>query len=186
VLIGYARVSTADQDPALQITALRASGARRIVQECRSGVAERPELEKLLSRLKANDVWMAYKVDRLARSLADLLRVIATVSAAGATFKSRTEPIETTTPAGRMMVQLLGAFAEFEREVIRERCTAGRQEARERGVRFGRPYALSEAQVEKAQLMQKEGRSIASIARTYGVHPDTLGRALGKRRSLRA
>jgi len=145
-LVGYARVSTVDQDTGLQLRALRLAGVRRIVQETRSGAGVRPELEALLTRLRPGDVLMVYKVDRLARSLADLLRVLQAVADAGASFKSLTEPIETTSPAGRMLVQLLGAFAEFERAIIRERCAAGMVVARQKGVRFGRPPALTAAQ----------------------------------------
>lgn len=181
MLIGYARVSTVDQDPEMQLRALKAHGVKRIVHEFRSGAGVRPELDKLLTRLKPGDVLIVYKIDRLARSLADLLRVLAEVTAAGASFKSLTEPIDTTTPAGRMLIQLLGSFAEFERAIIIERCSAGRAVAVQRGVRFGRPKALSESQVEKAQLMNEEGFTAPEIARKYGCHPDTVRRALGRR-----
>lgn len=180
--IGYARVSTADQDPELQLKALKAAGVRRVVYETRSGAAERPELDKVLKRLKPGDVLIVYKVDRLARSLADLLRVLKEVTDAGASFRSLTEPIETSTPAGRMLVQLLGAFAEFERAIIRERCEAGRTVARERGVRFGRPRMLKPAQVAQIASLRAEGWLNAEIARRFDVHPQTIKRALGWRR----
>lgn len=171
--IGYARVSTAEQDPGLQIAALKAAGVRRIVHEHRSGAGERPELEKLLQGLQPGQVLMVYKVDRLARSLVDLLRVLAAVADAGASFKSLTEPIETTSAAGRMLVQLLGAFAEFERAIIRERCAAGRAVARERGVQFGRPPLTTRAMVLDAI---RDGRSLVDAARFYGVSESAMGR----------
>ena len=138
-LLGYARVSSAEQDTALQLDAFARYGVAMVYQEKRSGVASRPELELLLSSLVPGDVVVVYKIDRFARSLSDLLRVVDRISAAGATFKSLTEPIETETPIGRLMFQLLGAFAEFERTTIRERCAAGRVAARSRGVKWGRP-----------------------------------------------
>ena len=120
--IGYVRVSTRQQETASQVVALRTAGVRRIVEEKASGAGQQ---------------LIVYKTDRLARSLRDLLRILDRITAAGATFRSLTEPIETQTPAGRMMVQILGVVAEFERGVILERCNAGRAEAVARGVRFG-------------------------------------------------
>jgi DNA invertase Pin-like site-specific DNA recombinase len=184
MLIGYARVSTVDQDPEMQIRALKAAGVRRIIHEYRSGASVRPELDKVLTRLKPGDVLMVYKVDRLARSLSDLLRVLAEVTKAGASFKSLTEPIDTTTPAGRMLIQLLGAFAEFERAIIIERCSAGRRVAKERGIRFGRPSALTESQIRRAQAMRNDGATMAEIARRCSVHPDTVKRALRRNAAL--
>jgi len=181
MFIGYARVSTVDQDPEMQMSALRAAGVKKIVHEYKSGAGVRPELDKLLRRLQPGDVLIVYKIDRLARSLADLLRVLAEVTEAGASFKSLTEPIDTTTPAGRMLIQLLGSFAEFERAIIIERCSAGRRVAVERGVRFGRPRALSDDQVGQAYAMEAAGRTAPEIARRFKCHPDTVRRALGRR-----
>ncbi|MBY0235261.1 MAG: recombinase family protein [Burkholderiaceae bacterium] len=181
MLIGYARVSTQDQDPEMQLRALTVAGVQKLVHEYRSGAGVRPELDKLLKKLNPGDVLIVYKIDRLARSLADLLRVLAEVTAAGASFKSLTEPIDTTTPAGRMLIQLLGSFAEFERAIIIERCSAGRAVAVQRGVRFGRPRSLTESQLVEVQLMNDEGFTVTEIARKYGCHPDTVRRALGRR-----
>lgn len=136
--IGYARVSTTEQDTSLQLAALRAAGVVAYWDEQQSGVKARPALEELLSFLQPGDVLVVYKVDRLARSLSDLLRIAERLQQAGAKLRSLTEPLETTTPVGRMLFQLLGAFAEFERNVIRERCAAGMAEAQKRGVKFGR------------------------------------------------
>lgn len=181
MLIGYARVSTDEQNTALQIKALKVAGVRLIHQESASGAADRPVLEKVLLSLKPGDVLLAYKVDRLARSLYDLMRVFRAVEAAGATFKSLTEPIETTTPAGRLMVQMLGAFAEFERALIRERCMAGAAVARQQGVRFGRPPALSDDQKEQARALVAEGYELREVADKFGVSIDTIQRANGRK-----
>lgn len=144
-VVGYARVSSADQDTALQLDAMARHGVGTVYQEKRSGVASRPELERLLAALSPGDVVVVYKIDRFARSLTDLLRVVDRISDAGATFKSLSEPIETETPIGRLMFQLLGAFAEFERTTIRERCTAGRVAAMSRGVKWGRPPKIDKS-----------------------------------------
>ena len=181
MLIGYARVSTDEQNTALQIKALKAAGVREIHQESASGAADRPVLEQVLLSLKPGDVLLAYKVDRLARSLYDLMRVFRAVEAAGATFKSLTEPIETTTPAGRLMVQMLGAFAEFERALIRERCMDGAAAARQRGVRFGRPPALTADQRERARVMLAEGDELCEVAAKFRVSIATIQRATGRK-----
>ena len=173
MLLGYARVSTAEQDVSSQVGALKKAGVRKIVEEWRSGAEERPELEKLLQRLRPGDTLVVYKVDRLARSLRDLLRVLEQVSATGATFRSLTEPIDTTTPAGRMLVQLLGAFAEFERAIIRERCQAGRIAARERGVQFGRPKLV---QGDELLVVIQQGMTQAEAAVHFGVSRDAIRR----------
>lgn len=178
-MLGYARVSTADQDCALQVAALRRAGVRKITTETRSGAAARPELEALLRRLRPGDVLMVYKVDRLARSLFDLMRVLQLVADAGARFKSLTEPIETTTPAGRLLLQMLGAVAEFERAIIRERCAAGMVEARAQGVRFGRPPVLTaEQRAECARLVRQEGMTRRAVAAQLGVSRRTVERAV--------
>ena len=177
-MLGYARVSTADQDTEVQVRALQAVGVDTIITETRSGAAERPELDALLSRLRPGDVLHAYKVDRLARSLVDLLRVLQAVTDAGAVFRSLTEPIETATPAGRMMLQMLGAFAEFERAIIRERCAAGMVIARQKGVRFGRPPRLTNAQRAEAAQLGARGVPIKALAAKYDCSTRTIGRAV--------
>ena len=132
VLIGYARVSRAEgQDLTPQVTALEAAGCRRIHEERASGGRwDRPELARLLGRLTVGDVLVVWKLDRLSRSLKDLLLILERISAAGAGFRSLTESIDTTVPAGRMMMQMLGAFAEYEREMVKERTQAGLKAAR--------------------------------------------------------
>lgn len=165
MLFGYARVSTVDQDTALQVAAFAAAGVDRIFEEKLSGVVRRPGLERVLYSLRAGDVLVVYKVDRLARSLSDLLRILERVELAGASFKSLTEPIDTGTPLGRLMLQLLGSFAEFERSVIRERCMAGRRAAEVRGVRFGRPRKVD---VSALPALVDEGLNAGQIAARFG------------------
>src|SRR5438128_9815258 len=116
MLIGYARVSTNDQETATQVAALKAAGCERIYREKASGGRwDRPELHRLLDQLREGDVVVVWKLDRLSRSLKDTLAILERVEAAGAGFRSLTEAVDTTGPAGRMMMQMLGAFAEFER-----------------------------------------------------------------------
>jgi len=166
--LGYARVSTTEQDTRLQISALRAAGVLAYWEDQISGVKTRPALEELLGLLQPGDVLMVYKIDRLARSLSDLLRIAERVTKAGATLRSLTEPIETVTPIGRMIFQLLGAFAEFERNVIKERCAAGQAEAMKRGVKFGRKRRKFD--YHEAFRMRKEGKTYTEIAEALGVY----------------
>lgn len=174
-LIGYARVSSIEQDTALQLDALGRYGVSLVYQEKRSGVAARPELERLLASLCPGDVVVVYKIDRLARSLSDLLRVVDRIGEAGATFKSLTEPIETETPIGRLLFQLLGAFAEFERTTIRERCAAGRASAMARGVKWGRPPKIDRALL--PDLVER-GFTARQIAEFFGCDRSSAAHAL--------
>ena len=129
--IGYARVSTDDQDTAAQVAALKAAGCERIYREKASGGRwDRPELHRLLDQLRKGDVLVVWKLDRLSRSLRDVLTLMERLGGAGAGFRSLTEAIDTTTPAGRMMMQMVGAFAEFERAMLKERTKAGLDAAR--------------------------------------------------------
>lgn len=167
MLYGYARVSTVEQETALQLDALRAANVDRIFEEKLSAVRRRPRLEALLYCLRKGDVVLVYKVDRLARSLSDLLRIIERIERAGASFRSLTEPIETGTPIGRLLIHQLGAFSEFERAVIRERCDAGMRAAMERGIRWGRPRRLDWHEVRQ---MAANGMNPCEIARVVGAH----------------
>ena len=167
MLIGYARVSTVDQDTALQRDALKRAGVERVFQEKKSAVSARPELDRALKALKPGDVLVVYKVDRLARSLSHLLSILRRIEEANAEFRSLTEPIDTTTPAGRLMLQLLGAFAEFERSLIRERSQAGVRAAVESGVVLGRPRQFD--YLEAARLKRDEGLSARAVGERLGV-----------------
>src|SRR6202140_5385350 len=154
MLIGYARVSTNDQETATQVAALKAAGFERIYREKASGGRwDRPELHRLLDQLRKGDVLVVWKLDRLSRSLKDVLSTMERLEESGAGFRSLTEAIDTTTPAGRMLTQLLGAFAEFERAMLRERTKAGLDSARREGRIGGRRPKLSVQQREEIRRM---------------------------------
>ncbi|MFT5685109.1 MAG: DNA invertase Pin-like site-specific DNA recombinase [Myxococcota bacterium] len=177
MIYGYARVSTVDQDPTLQVSALESAGCVGVVTEHASGgKRDRPELLALLERLKAGDSVVVWKLDRLSRSLVDLLWILERIKKAGAGFRSVTEAIDTTTPAGRMMMQMLGAFAEFERSMIRERTLAGLEAARARGSHLGRRAKLTPAQKRHACELLEQGRSQRAVAGLLGVGKSTISR----------
>ncbi len=171
MLHAYARVSTLDQDPRLQLDAVTRAGAVLVWQERRSAASHRPELEAMLAALQPGDEVLVWKLDRLARSLRDLLDIIDAISKAGASLRSLTEPIDTGSPIGRMMLQLLGSFAEFERSMIRERCAAGRVAARARGVHLGRPRKIDRQQLAE---MLRQGVSQSEAARFFGASQSTV------------
>lgn len=155
MLIGYARVSTQDQDTALQLDALNKAGCEKIFQEKASGASRRgrQELARCLASLGRGDVLIVYKIDRIARSLFDLLEILRQLERVGATIKSVTEPLDTTNSMGVFVVQILGAVAQLERSMIRERSIAGQIAARERGRLPGRIRALS-AEEERALVAE--------------------------------
>jgi len=185
LIFGYARVSKAEgQDTAAQVAALKAVGAETIFEDAASGGRlDRPSLQELLDTVGQGDVVIVWKLDRLSRSLMDLLRIMDRLDKAGAGFRSLTEAIDTTTPAGRMMMQMLGSVAEFEREMIRERTRAGLAHAREQGRQLGRRRALTSDQRRKALRWMQEGQSQAEIARTLGVHRSTVSRMAAEARA---
>ena len=178
MLLGYARVSRHDdQDTAPQAALLRAAGCRRVVEERASGGRwDRPALHRLLGDLREGDTLVVWKLDRLSRSLKDTLALLETVEAAGAGFRSLTEAIDTSGPAGRMMMQMLGAFAEFERAMVRERTRAGLDAARARGRVGGRRPKLDPEQRAEVLAMLEAGRPAADVARVFRVHRATVGR----------
>ncbi len=178
--IGYARVSTQDQDTAAQIAALEAAGCTRIFQEKASGGRwDRPELHRLLEHLRIDDIVVVWKLDRLSRSLKDLLLTIEKIEKSGAHFQSLTETIDTSAPAGRMMMQIIGSFAEFERAMLRERTKNGLDAARKEG-RIGgrRPKLTQQQQKEIISIVTSGQRTSADAARLFRVHPSTVGRLL--------
>lgn len=189
MLIGYARVSKGDeQTTAPQLAALKAAGARRVFQENASGGRwDRPELHRLLDQLRQGDVVIVWKLDRLSRSLKDLLVILDRIEAAGAGFRSLTEAIDTTTPAGRMMMHMVGAFAEFERAMIRERTSAGLAAARAEGRVGGRRPKLTSAQrADVIENVMSGRRTAAQMARLYKVSQSTISRILAAARSADA
>lgn len=180
MLIGYARVSTQDQDTDAQIAALKSSGCELIFQEKASGGRwDRPELHRLLKQLRKGDVLVVWKLDRLSRSLKDVLLLMEKVEQAGAGFRSLTEVIDTTSPGGRMMMQMVGTFAEFERAMLRERTQNGLDAARKQG-RIGgrRPKLKPHQQKEIVSLVNSGQKNAADAARLFNVHPATISRLL--------
>lgn len=179
MVFGYARVSTLEQNLDAQIDALQAAGAERIFADKITGkIRQRPELDRLLDRLREGDVIVVTKYDRLARSLRDLIEIVETIRGHGAGFRSLAEDIDTTTPAGRLVFHVFGSLAEFERERISERTREGLEAARRRGRIGGRPPALSPLQREEARRMRdEEGRRVSEIARLFGVSANTVRRA---------
>ena len=175
---GYARVSTRDQDLAGQIVELQAAGCGNIFKEKVSGAkTDRPQLAKVIRRLESGDVLVVTRLDRLARSTRDLLNIIDAIGKAGAGFRSLHDAwADTTTPHGKLMVTVLGGLAEFERELIRARTDDGRKRAKARGVRFGRPQALTAHQRKEAIQRLAEGAVQADLARSYGVSQATISR----------
>jgi DNA invertase Pin-like site-specific DNA recombinase len=178
-LIGYARVSTPDQSVDAQTAELRAVGCERIFCETATGAdPARPELASCLNYLRAGDTLVVVRLDRLGRSLTHLVTVVEQLRGAEVGLRSLHEAIDTTTPAGRMVLGVFAALAEFERELISERTRAGLAAAKARGAVPGRPRAMSDEQVAHARALVAAGASKGSVARTLGVGRSTLYRAL--------
>lgn len=178
-LIGYARVSKGDdQSNVAQRRALDAAGCRKIFEEIASGGRwDRPKLHEMIGQLREGDVVVVWKLDRLSRSLKDMLHIMERIEGAGAGFRSLTEAIDTTTAAGRMMMQMVGSFAEFERAMIRERTSAGLAQARAEGRIGGRRRKLNEKQRhEIAESVISGRKSGAEMARLYGISEPTVSR----------
>jgi DNA invertase Pin-like site-specific DNA recombinase len=180
MLIGYARVSTDDQGLSLQRVALQGAGCTRTYEEKISGAKrDRPELIRMLDHIRAGDVVVVSRLDRLARSTRDLLEIAEQLKAAEAGLRSLHEPwADTTSPAGRMVLTVFAGIAEFERELIHERTSTGRTAAKSRGVRFGRPPKLTSDQIALARRLVEEGTSVPEISRILNIHRTTLYRTL--------
>ncbi|GJE78111.1 recombinase family protein [Methylorubrum suomiense] len=177
MLIGYARVSTVDQNLDLQLDALRRAGCDRIFEEKRSGKAgtNRPELGRALDFLRADDVLVVWKLDRLGRSLTEMMRTIDELRLRAVHFQSLTEHFDSETAHGRFALQIHGAMAEYFLDLNRERTMEGMKAALARGRRGGRPKALSEEDLAVARaLIADRGLSMSSIARRLRVHVSTL------------
>ena len=177
-LIGYARVSTQDQDTTLQLTALQKAGCLRIFEETASGAQrDRPQLAAALDFMRKGDTLVVWKLDRLARSLKQLLETVELLKARGAHFRSLTETIETGTPGGRLVFSVFGALAEFERGLIRERTLAGLAAAKARGKVGGRPRSITDKRLKAAEGLLKAGDlTVTEVAHQVGVSAATLYR----------
>ncbi len=174
--IGYARVSTPDQNLDLQIDALQKAGCEKIFQDVASGAKdERKGLAEAVEYIRKDDVLVVWKLDRLGRSLKHLIETVTKLHAKGAGFACVQEQIDTTTGSGKLIFHIFGALAEFERDLIRERTNAGLQPARARGKKGGRPPSLTPEQVEMAKTMMSDSNiSIETICQTLKISKPTL------------
>lgn len=185
--IGYARVSTDEQNPDLQMYALKAAGCDLIFEDQGiSAVAKRrPGFEEALARADMGDTFVIWKMDRAFRSLRNALDLLEDLERRGVEFVSLTEAIDTTTPMGKAMYQMRGVFSELERSLIIERTRAGMAAAKRRGQRIGRPPKLTEAQIDHAaRVVEVQADTITGMAKLFGVAPLTLSRALKRREEL--
>lgn len=187
MLIGYARVSTQEQNLELQINALQAAGCKKIFTEKASGAQrDRPELKAALEYMRANedDTLVVWKLDRLARSLRQLIDTIEELEKKGIGFKSLTENIDTTTSGGRLVFHIFGALAEFERILIKERTIAGLKAAKVMGKKGGRPQALEAEDLRDAKALLRNNKiTVKEVAKRLKVDPSTLYRYLPGGRS---
>ncbi|HEV7245969.1 MAG TPA: recombinase family protein [Shinella sp.] len=180
-LIGYARVSTCDQNLDLQVNALRSAGCAKVFKDhgISGAVEKRRGLNAVLRNLRRGDTLVVWRLDRLGRSIRHLIDVIAKLQARGIEFRSVTENIDTSSAGGRMIFHVIAAMAEFERSMISERTIAGMAAARQRGQSLGRRRSLTEAQCADAVVALRQGsENLTDIARRYGVHPRTLKRLI--------
>jgi DNA invertase Pin-like site-specific DNA recombinase len=179
MIVGYARVSTTGQSLEVQLAKLKAAGCERIYSEKQSGARadNRQELQNALTALRQGDVLVVTKLDRLARSLLDLLTVLDRLLKIGAGFKVIDNPdIDTTSKWGKIIVMLIGALAELEREMILERTDEGRKAAMARGVAFGRKPKLNQRQISEALVRKANGEALVDIGKSYGVSRSTISR----------
>jgi DNA invertase Pin-like site-specific DNA recombinase len=178
MLVGYARVSTQDQNPALQLDALKAAGCEKIFVEKAFGAQrDRPELLAALDYLRAGDSLVVWKLDRLARSLKQLIETVELLESRDVGLRSLTEAIDTTTAGGKLVFHVFGALAEFERSIIRERTKAGLDAARARGKKGGRPPALVSKDLAAAKAMLSDPEiTMEEVAKRLKVAPSTLYR----------
>jgi DNA invertase Pin-like site-specific DNA recombinase len=178
--IGYARVSTEDQNIDLQVDALTAANCEKVYTDKASGAkTDRPALAEMLNFARAGDTVVVYKLDRLGRSLAHLIEVVTGLGARGVGFQSITEGIDTSTPAGRLVFNIFGSIAEFERDLIRERTTAGLAAARARGRKGGRPVTMTPDKIHKARTLAAGNIPVVEICATLGISRATYYREVG-------
>jgi len=177
---GYARVSTEDQTPALQLAALKKAGCKTVFKDdgLSGATTKRPALLRCLKKLEPGDTLIVWKLDRLGRSLRDLITMLDDLKRRGVKFRSLTEHIDTDTPTGRAMWQMIGLLAELERSLIGERTRAGVKAAQRRGVKFGRKRKLTPQQIEHARELIDNGEARHHVANLLCVGRVTLYRAL--------
>jgi DNA invertase Pin-like site-specific DNA recombinase len=180
---GYGRVSTSDQHTETQHTALEKAGCERIYTETASGGQwDRPQLQECLKHLRKGDVLVVWRLDRLSRSLSDLMTILKKLEKDEVGFKSLTEGIDMTTSVGKLMMHICGAFAEFERSLIRERTKAGLARAKANGRVGGRRHDLTKAQRDEAVRQVKAGRPQVVVAKEQGISEPTMSRLMAKAR----
>ena len=175
---GYARVSTDEQNTALQLSALKKAGCKTIFKDegISGATTKRPALTRCLNKLRSGDTLIVWKLDRLGRSLRDLITMLDELRAQGVKFRSLTEHIDTETAAGRAMWQMIGVLAELERSLIAERTRAGVKAAKARGVKFGRKPKLTKQQREHARELRAQGKRAEDIADLFKVGRSTVYR----------
>ena len=185
MFVGYARVSTQDQKPELQLDALSASGCEKVFEEKASGAQrDRPQLQAAIDYMRDGDTLVVWKLDRLARSTKQLIETVEMLESRGIGIRSLTEAIDTTTSGGRLVLHIFAALAEFERSIIRERTMAGLESARARGRLGGRPPALTPEDLTHARAMLADPDiTVAKVAERLGVAPSTLYRHIPGARS---
>lgn len=185
MLIGYARVSTDEQNLDLQVDALEQAGCDRIFSDTgfSGALTSRPALDRAIALLRPGDTLVTWRLDRLGRSLGHLISLVAELESKHVAFKSLSDAIDTRTAGGRLQFHMLGALAEFERSLISERTRAGMAAARARGARIGRPAKLDAAEIDAA-MVQAHRRSLAKLAERLDVSPSTLRRAIAVRRKV--
>jgi DNA invertase Pin-like site-specific DNA recombinase len=178
MIVGYTRVSTDGQSLEAQYASLKTAGAEKIFAEKISGAkTDRWQLSKAIDALRAGDVLLVTRLDRLARSTRDLLNVLATVSDRGAGFRSLADPmIDTTSPHGKLILAVLAALSEFERSMILARTSEGRKRAQARGIKFGRKPKLTPHQATEAIARRQAGEALTEIGRSYNVSHSTISR----------
>lgn len=185
MLVGYARVSTQDQKPALQLDALKVAGCEKVFKEKASGAQrDRPQLIAAIDYMRKGDTLVVWKLDRLARSMKQLIETVEGLEAEGIGFRSVTEAIDTTTSGGKLVFHIFGALAEFERSIIRERTRAGLDAAKARGRKGGRPRAMSDDDLKMARaLLADDTITVDDVAKRMGVSQATFYRYFPAARS---
>ncbi len=186
MLVGYARVSTQAQEMDLQLDALKQAGCEKIFEEKASGAQrDRPALTEALAYMRSGDTLVVWKLDRLARSIKQLIETVETLETNSIGLRSLTEAIDTTTPGGKLIFHIFAALAEFERSIIQERTRAGLEAARARGRTGGRPPALSAADLAAAKALLRDPEiTVEQVAKRLNVSPSTLYRHLPGGRSI--